>query len=68
MERLNTAVADELYAVLGRRRISLAELSRRTGINQGTLWRRLNGPYALSLDDLAAISRALDLPITSLTQ
>lgn len=64
--RLRERTAEEIRVLLARRRISAAELARRTGMKQSTLARRMTGEIAFDLDDLEAISQALDVPVSAL--
>lgn len=64
--RLRERTAEEIRVLLARRRISAAELARRTGMKQSTLARRMTGEIAFDLDDLEAISEALGVPVTAL--
>jgi transcriptional regulator with XRE-family HTH domain len=60
-ERIATVVA-ELVSDL---RISQAELSRRTGIHQGTISHFLRGSRTITLDHLEAICHALGVSVTA---
>lgn len=53
------AVAAELNAVREQEQIGYRELERRTGINQGTLSRYLNGSRTLPVSTLYAIAEGL---------
>jgi transcriptional regulator with XRE-family HTH domain len=46
--------------------MSQAELSRRLGWPQQTTSRRLSGSAPITVDDLAAIARELEIPMSSL--
>lgn len=66
MDTLRELVAGELRATLARKRISAAELARRIGWTQTYMARRVDGRAAIDMDDLQAISEALDMPVTAL--
>lgn len=59
-------VGPTVRAEAARRRVTVLELSRRTGISRPTLTRRLDGDSAFTVDELQAVARVLDLPVTSL--
>lgn len=63
-ERLDVAAA--VRAELGRRSKSQTSLARDMGVSQMWLNRRLRGEVALSVDDLAAIAQALQMPVERL--
>ncbi len=63
-DRLDVAAA--VRAELGRRGKSQASLARDMDVPQMWLNRRLRGEVALSVDELAAIARALDMPVARL--
>ncbi len=57
---LREQVADEIMALLGRRRMSVAALARALGhTNQMQLSRRLNGATPFTLGEIAAIAKIL---------
>lgn len=56
---LREVAAEEIRALLARRRMSHAELARRTGLKRSTISRRMTGETALDLDDLEAIAEVL---------
>lgn len=64
--RLRERTAEEIRALLARRRISAAELARRTGLKQSTLARRMTGETAFDLDDLELIAEVLGVQVTDL--
>ncbi|MFC7275274.1 helix-turn-helix domain-containing protein [Paractinoplanes rhizophilus] len=64
--RLREHVAEELRVVLARRKMSGAELARRTGIKQSTMSRRMTGETAFDMDDLEAIASVLDIHVGDL--
>lgn len=64
--RLREHVAEEIRVLLARRRMSGAELARRTGIKQSTMSRRMTGETAFDMDDLEAIAAVLDVEVGDL--
>lgn len=52
---MTEAVAEELNALLGRRKISAARLSKEAGIPRATLHRTLNALRAIDVDDVLKI-------------
>jgi len=54
------AQAAEVRAVLGRKQMSIRELSDRTGLSTSYLSKRLRGDSPMTLNDLEAICLALD--------
>lgn len=64
--KLRERAAEELRAVLARRRMSGAELARRTGMKQPYLSRRMTGEVPFDLDDLEIIARELEVSVTQL--
>lgn len=64
--RLREHVAEEIRVLLARKRISAAELARRTGIKQSTMSRRMTGETAFDMDDIEAIAAALDVTVQDL--
>lgn len=58
---LSDQAADEIRALLGRRRISQAELARRLEVNSSWLNYRLTGRQPIDLNDLQLIADALDV-------
>jgi transcriptional regulator with XRE-family HTH domain len=64
--RLRVRTAEEIRVLLARRRISAAELARRTGMKQSTLARRMTGETAFDLDDLELIADVLGVTVTEL--
>lgn len=63
---LRHRTAEEIRVLLARRRMSAAELARRTGIKQSTMARRMTGETAFDLDDLESIATALEVDVTEL--
>jgi transcriptional regulator with XRE-family HTH domain len=64
--RLREHVAEEIRVLLARRKMSGAELARRTGIKQSTMSRRMTGETAFDMDDLEAIATALEIEVSDL--
>lgn len=64
--RLRERTAEEIRVLLARRRMSAAELARRTGLKQSTMARRMTGETAFDLDDLEVIAAALGVKVTDL--
>lgn len=62
---LRMRVADEVRAWLGRRRVSGAQLARQMGKSQTFVARRLDGRQAFDVDDLDAVARILDVPVSA---
>lgn len=56
---LRERTAEEIRALLGRRRMSASALARELKVSQTYVWRRLSGETAFDLDDLDAIARIL---------
>lgn len=63
---LREHAAEEVRALLGRRRTSATQLARQMGVSQAYVWRRLSGETAFDLDDLEKISALLDVEVTDL--
>jgi transcriptional regulator with XRE-family HTH domain len=63
---LRHRTAEEIRVLLARKRMSAAELARRTGIKQSTMARRMTGETAFDLDDLELIATALEVDVTDL--
>lgn len=64
--RLREYVAEEIRVLLTRKRMSGAELGRRTGIKQSSISRRLTGETAFDMDDLEAIAAVLEVSVADL--
>jgi transcriptional regulator with XRE-family HTH domain len=64
--QLRRRTAEELRVILARRRMSAAELARRTGLKQSTMARRMTGETAFDLDDLEVIASALGIKVSDL--
>src|SRR5262245_30870273 len=59
--RLTDQVAEEIRALLGRRRLSASALAIRMGVTQRYISRRLTGEAPLDLNDIEMIARVLDV-------
>jgi len=59
-------IAEEIRALMGRRKIGVSELARRIGISQPYLSRRLSGDVAIDVDDLDKIARELGVEMVDL--
>lgn len=69
MDRDNTLserVAEEIRALLARKRVTGRELSRRLGVSSPWVSQRLTGATEIGLNDLERIARALDVEIAAL--
>jgi transcriptional regulator with XRE-family HTH domain len=64
--RLREHVAEEIRVLLARRKMSGAELARRTGIKQSTMSRRMTGETAFDMDDIEAIAAVLQIDVGDL--
>ena len=63
---LSDRVAEEIRALLGRRRMSQAELARKLGTSGAWLNYRLTGKQPIDLNDLADIAGALGVAVADL--
>ncbi len=59
-------MAQEIFALMGRHRLSQTELAQVLGIGQSSLSRRLNCHQAFDADHLFAIADYFDVPVTDL--
>lgn len=59
-------IAGEILAEMGRRRVGMGELSRRTGIPTSRLHRRFHRDVPFNTDELALIARALGVTATEI--
>lgn len=67
MEQTTTQrVAEQIRATLGRRQLSRSWLAREVGMPVTTMNRRLRGDQAFTVDELTAVAKALEVPVTSL--
>ena len=62
---VHEAVAGEVRATLARQRRSARSVALQLGWKQGYLSRRITGETPFTINDLAAIAAALDVPLTS---
>jgi transcriptional regulator with XRE-family HTH domain len=60
------AVAAEVRALMGRHQISQKRLAQELGVDQTGVSRRLRGGVPFNLDELVAISRFFNKPLTDL--
>lgn len=58
---LKSGVAEELRALLGRRRMTSVALARAIGRSHTYVWRRLNAETAFDLDDIERIAATLGI-------
>lgn len=58
---LREQVAEEVRALLARRRMSASGLARELKVSQTYVWRRLTGETAFDLDDIERIARVLNV-------
>lgn len=63
---LSDAVAEEILSILGRKRMSKAELARRLGVSPMWVGYRLNGQQEIGLNDLELIGDALGVEVATL--
>lgn len=63
-ESPRSAVIAEVRAEMGRQRVNASELGRVVGPNQQYWSRRLTGHTAFDIDDLAALSSVLQVPMS----
>lgn len=64
--RLHERATEEIRVLLARRKMSAAELARRTGQRPAALSRRMTGEIAFDLDDLEVIARELGVRVIDL--
>jgi DNA-binding Xre family transcriptional regulator len=64
--RLSEQVAEEIRAILGRRRMSQAALARALGVSPMWVNYRLTGTQPIDLNDLDRIAAVLDVDVTEL--
>lgn len=65
VQSVGERTAANIRAELARRRLSGRDLARACGWPTTTAWRRLNG-VTLSVDDIAAVSAWLGIPVAEL--
>jgi transcriptional regulator with XRE-family HTH domain len=63
---LSRRVAEEIRAMMARRRISGRELARKLGVSQSWVSYRLTGIQPIDLNDLQRIAEALDVTVLDL--
>lgn len=63
---LRALVAEEVRALLARKRISATALAKLIGVSQTYVWRRLSGETAFDLDDLEKIAKVLECRVVDL--
>ena len=63
---LRVTIAEEIRALMARRRLSAVRLGVAIGRSQSYMSRRLTGEVPFDLDDLDAICATLDVPISAL--
>jgi len=63
---LNEGIAEEIRALLARRRLSASDLARMTGLTQRAISRRLTGEKVIDADDLERIADVLDVDVIDL--
>lgn len=63
---LREQVAEEVRALMARRRISGVKLAEKLGRSQPYIWRRLNGETAFDVDDLQALAGILNVGVLEL--
>ncbi|MGN8049588.1 helix-turn-helix domain-containing protein [Curtobacterium sp. 22159] len=56
-------MADEVLAILARKRLTRSWLTESTGIPIATMSRRLNAQSAFTIDELVSIAQALEVPL-----
>lgn len=59
-------LAEEIMALGGRRRVSLAELCRQTGIPRTNLYRRFRGRPPWTRDELNKVAKVLEVDVDDL--
>lgn len=62
------AAGVNVKAEMARRGLSQTTLGRVVGLSQASLSLRLNGRVAFTIDELAKIAAALDVPLATLTE
>lgn len=65
-QNLQEQIAEEVRALLARRRISGRQITKELGWSSAYLSRRLNGWTAFTISDLEALASLLDIPVTRL--
>lgn len=65
-DALTGAVAEEIRAWMGRRRITGAQLAKTLGVSAAWVSYRINGSVSPSVQDLARIAGVLGVPVAAL--
>lgn len=65
-QALREAVAEEVRALMARRRTSQMALAHALDMGQSSLSRRLNADHPFDLDELEVVAEYFDVPITDL--
>lgn len=60
---LRQQVAEEVRALMARRRLSGVKLAKAMGKSQAYVWRRLSGETPFDVDDLETVARIFDVPV-----
>jgi transcriptional regulator with XRE-family HTH domain len=63
---LSSEVAEEIRAMMGRKRVSGARLAQMLGVSAAWISYRLSGTQPIDLNDLQRIARALEVPVGAL--
>lgn len=66
MDELSLRVAAEVRAWMARRGVRQETLATQMGLSQSALSMRLRGRTRWTINDLAAVSEALDVPVATL--
>lgn len=64
--KLRESVAEEIRALMARRRVSRQAMATALGVSHTTVWRRLSGETALDLDELESIAGVLGVTVVEL--
>lgn len=64
--KLHEYVAEEIRALLARKRMSATSLARTLQVSQTYVWRRLTGETAFDLSDLEKIAAVLEVEVADL--
>lgn len=59
------SVAEEVRAMLGRRRLSASQVARELGWSHMYMSRRTTGQTPFDVNDLVALAKVLDVPVTA---
>ena len=63
---LRERTAEEVRALLARRKVSATQLAKAMQVSQAYVWRRLDGRTAFDVDDLETIARLLGVRVVDL--